>query len=190
MFHLGDEPLSEVQEYQHVGIMNRVIDSAPLQWILSNIGKCRRAFYSTIGTSLHKTLLSPLSLSKVYNEICIPKLIYGSEIHHFCDLELDMYEQFHRDMAKDIQQLPTNCPNPVLLAMIGRKKIEYMIDLSKLSFGHRIVSSLSDSTYRNVFVNRFCFILYNLIFTYMSPVAQFVTTCKKYNLLDDVKQWL
>ena len=100
---LDNNVLAEKSEYTHVGIVKRVRDGTPLKWIINNIGRCRRAFYSTLGTSLYKTQLSPISLAKVYTSVCISRLLYGADIRSFTDNEIEMYQQFHRGMAKDIR---------------------------------------------------------------------------------------
>ena len=189
-FTLDGEQLQEKEEYSHVGIVNRVRNSTPIEWIMKNISNARRAFYCTIGTSLYKTQLSPLSLAKVYSSVCISRLLYGAEIRYFSDHEIVTYEQFHRDMAKDIQMLPKNTPNPVPLATLGWQKIIYLIDLAKLRFGYSILSGSADSIFRIIFVKKLCYILSTNIFTDTSPVAQFVDVCCKYRLLEKVKSWI
>ena len=170
--------------------MNRICDQAPEEWIVNNIGRCRRAFYCTLGSSLYKTQLSPISLSKIFISVSIAKLLYGAEIRYYSGTEIEMYEQFQRNMARDIQMLPQNCPNPAVLATLGWKSISYQIDIIKLAFGHRIIASASDSIYRILFINRFYMLLLDGGLTNISPVAQFISTLRKYNLVNEVLGWL
>ena len=142
-----------------------------------------------IGTSLQKTSLSPLSLSKIYTSMCISRLLYGSEIRHISESELDLYE-FHMKMAKEIQCLPQNCPDPVPLSTLGWKKIEHLIDIAKLRFGHMILSLHSESVFRLIFVKRYYSTLANEVSHYMSPAAQFIAVCRKYRLLHIIEDWL
>ena len=157
---------------------------------MSNIGKCRRAFYCTVGSSLYKTQLSPISLSKIFKSVGLSKLLYGAEIRHFSNVEINMYDQFQRNMARDIQRLPQNCPNPVVLATLGWRSIAYQIDLVKLGFGYRILASESDSIYRILFVKRLYYLLYVGELTDISPVSQFISVCRKYKLINEVLGWI
>ena len=58
-------------------------------------------------------------------------------------------------MAKDMQMLPKNTPNPVPLATMGWPMITYHIDITKLRFAHKILASAYDCICRIVFVQRF-----------------------------------
>ena len=76
-------------------------------------------------------------------------------------------------MAKEMQQLPVQSPNPIPIASLGWWNIETLIDMAKLMFGLRILSMSCESIYRDVFVKRFFSILYSNVLP-SSPVAAFM----------------
>ena len=110
----------------------------------------------------------------------------NAEVRCFADNEIVAYENFHRSMAKDIQNLPASTPNPVGLAMLGWWEIGTYIDYVKLMFIQRILSLCSNSIYRVLFIQRFFWILHNQVINDKSPIAVIIKTCIRYNVLNKV----
>ena len=154
--------------------------------IQAKLDLCKRAFYSLVGGSLFKSTLSPLALSKVYQSIVIPKLMYGAEVRKYSDAEIDTYEKFHRKMGKDIQSLSGSTPNPVAFATLGWKEIACKIDIIRLQFIQRILSLDAQCIYRLLFLRRFYYVVYAGVDSCTGPIAQIVRTCIKYNFLQTV----
>ena len=90
-------------------------------------------------------------------------------------------------MAKDIQLLPRNAPNPVCLATLGWLQITSLVDKMKLLFVWRLLSLNPCNIYRKVFVYRFFSVLLSSVMTNISPVAQIISVCIKYKILDHVR---
>ena len=103
---------------------------------------------------------------------------------------MEAYEKFHIGMARNIQRLPENCPLPSILASLGWMDIQSLIDISKLLFGYRMLSLVCTSVYRIVMVKRFYCILYSYSACIISPLGEFISLCRKYNLLSEVESWL
>ena len=154
--------------------------------INDNINKCKRALYSLVGCSLFKTSLSPCALSKLYWSVSVPILVSCAEVRAFSDVEIDMYETFHRSMAKDIQLLPMHTANAAVLSLLGWRDISTHIDYLKLLFIQRLLSLDPTSIYHIVFIRRFYEILGSKIYTSISPVAQILKLCHKYRILPQV----
>jgi len=89
-------------------------------------------------------------------------------------------------MAKEIQNLPENTPNPAVLATLGWRDIRPYIDYAKITFVHRILGLEPSSVYRILFIRRFFFILANGIYSNLSPISQIIKSCVKYGLLDRI----
>ena len=87
------------------------------------IVSAKRNLYSLIGCSLYKTNLSPTALSRLYWSVCVPKFLSCAEVTCYNDIELDVAENFHKSMAKEIQNLPKCTANPVILSTLGWKSI-------------------------------------------------------------------
>ena len=186
-FNLGVEAIKQKQHYTHLGIVNRTDGKISIHEINEHLAKCRRAFYSVVGSNLFKTMLSPVALSKIYWSVVIPRLLSGAEVKFYSDTEIERYEHFHRSFAKDIQQLPVNTPNPAALAPLGWRSIRSQIDYIKLMFIQRILSLSPMSVYRMLFIIRFIFCQFAEVYPQLSPVSQIIDICHKYNILDSVQ---
>ena len=189
-FHLGQSKLKTVSEYTHVGITLRSKGKISLAEINKRIQACKRSFYALVGTSLYKTSLSPNALSKLYWSVSIPKLLSGCEVKCYPNHEIKEYAKFHKVMARDIQNLPTNTPDPMVLPSMGWRDIVCHIDFVKLMFVQRILALSSMSIYRIIFLRRLYYIILSGIYNPCSPVAQIVITLYKYNLIDHIKMLL
>lgn len=91
-------------------------------------------------------------------------------------------------MAKSIQCLPENVPNPAALSALGWKEVQSLIDIHRLLFIQKILSLDADCIYRLLFLRRFFFIVYSGVEGHCGPIAQIIFTCLKYNLLERVIQ--
>ena len=160
-FRLGVGRIDSVKEYTHVGIPILASGTVSKAHVMSRIDSCRGAFYAMIGCSLFNTSLSPISLSKIYWSVVIPKLLYGAEVKHYSVSELDEYEKFHRSMARGIQCLPVNTANPAIIATMGWRSISSQVDICKLCFIQRILSLECLSVYRVMFIRRFYYVLHS-----------------------------
>ena len=187
---LGNCDLPIVNEYNHVGVMTRSKGKIRMDDIKSNIASSKRALYSVIGGSIHRCGLSPLTMSKVYWSVSIPKLLAGAEVKQFSDTELAEYEKFHCQMAKDIQNIPQTAPNISALATLGWLPLSYYIDYLRLMFILRLMQLAPGSVHWQIVVRRMFYILANGIYSNNSPIASCIKACYKYNLSDEVLQWL
>ena len=180
---MGNSNLNVVNEYVHVGITLVASGNIPCIDIRKKVQACKRAFYSIIGTSLSKTTLSPIALSTLYWSIVVPKLLSGVEARCFSDNEMVEYSKFHKNMAKDIQQLPGNTPDPVVYSMLGWKDIETYVDYMKIVFVHRILSYSPSSVYRILFIRRLYYLCFKGIQYSYSPIVRIIVALNKYDLL-------
>ena len=187
-FTLGAEKIGIRKEYTHVGIPCLSSGAISKSAIQARIDACRGAFYATLGCSLVNTTLSPSALSKIYWACAIPKLLYGCEVRSYSDTEIVEYEKFHRSMARNIQCLPSNVPNPAVTASMGWRSVLSYIHICRLNFILRILSLDPKSIYRVLYIRRFYYVLYSSPQTMAGPVAESVRLCVTYQLLDNVLQ--
>ena len=179
--------MEEEIEYTHLGICNYTKKSFCKKNIQGNINKIKYALYSLIGCSMRKTTLTPRAISNIYWSVAVPKLMSGCEVKYYCPNELKEYEKAHRAIAKDIQLLPDNAPDPVCLAALGWHKIQSYVDKAKLLFVWRLLFLPSESVFRKVFILRLFQVLFSGIYTTISPTAQIAELCIKYNIINYVK---
>ena len=66
----------------------------------------------------------------------------------------------------------------------------YQIELEKLAFMHRILKRPHACVYREIFLKRFFYILYNDTVARFGPIAQILRVCQKYNLLEVVRNMI
>ena len=185
-FHLGPTNLSIVPQYTHVGVTLVSKGKIALTDIKKRLQACKRTFFALIGNNLYKTSLSPIALSKIYWSVCVPKFLSGGEVKCFSSQEYEEFDKFHKSMARDIQNLPGNTPDPMVLASLGWRDIVSQVDYVKLMFIQRILNLRPTSIYRTMFLRRLFFIMVSGIMNSISPIAQIVRILLKYNLLEQV----
>ena len=185
-FHLGPTNLNIVTQYTHVGVTLVSKGKIAVTEIKKRLQACRRTFFTLVGSNLYKTSLSPIALSKMYWSVCVPKFLSGGEVKCFTSQEYEEFGKFHKSMARDIQNLPGNTPDPMVLASLGWKDVVSQVDYVKLMFVQRILNLGATSIYRVIFLRRLFFILMSGIINPISPIAQIVKILLKYNLLEHV----
>ncbi len=190
LFFLGNDPIQSSCMYNHVGVNLFTRGTKSICDIKSLINSCKRAFYGTICQSMHKSSMSPLSLSKIYWSVCIAKLLSNAEVNCYSSKELTEFENFHMQMAKDMQLLPCCTPNVSVLANLGWRSIGDYIDYVRIMFIHRIFSLETQVEHRSFVLRRIVYILANGTYSSLSPLALALEALMKYNLLHFVLEWL
>ena len=189
-FTMGNKILDVVSNYTHVGVVMSDNESLSQKEICRNIDKAKSALYSLVGCSLYKTALSPCSLTKLYWSVSVPKMTSCAEVRYFSDQEIKEYEKTHRQMAKDIQNLPANVSNTAAVSLLGWRDISSHIDFMKLMFLYRLLALNPTNLYRRVFLRRFYEIMALGYFSTLSPTAQIIKVCQKYNIIDKVSMYI
>ncbi|MES9883122.1 MAG: reverse transcriptase family protein [Sedimenticola sp.] len=132
--HLGHDVIQQTQNVKHVGVF--------LNSKLSNKDKienaCRKAkasFFSLLSIRLHTDYVNPLTSAALVSKVCIPTLLFGSELwNNLTTAEYLKLERFVRMAVKKIQRFPTRTRTDMCLSMLGWKCIQSEIDYRKLSF--------------------------------------------------------
>ena len=91
---LGDEVLKEVDEQHHLGILRTVFNST-IHRTNERATAGRSTFYAlnTVGSRFGR--LHPLTSLKFYQALCLPLLLYGSELWTLTKTELLSLERVH-----------------------------------------------------------------------------------------------
>ena len=153
MWRLGDSILGEVNDQHHLGILRSVsVSTFPRTNERASAG--RSAFFALNSIGSRFGSLHPLTSLKLYRSLCLPILLYGSELWVLSKAELVFLERVHRKILRTIQGLPTRCSSSSLNTLLGILSIEDNIRQRMLGF---LVSTLSlppDSLARQILVAR------------------------------------
>jgi hypothetical protein len=104
--------------------------------------------YSIKGIGSRRVPVTPVTASKLYWSVCVPKLTYGFEVMDVKSSSLETVETFHYHAAKTIQGLPAQAVNiGSLAATLGWQSIDMHIDYRRLMFMWRVLLLPMSSIY-------------------------------------------
>ena len=82
--------------------------------------------------------INPISGSKLYWAVAVPKLLYGCEVWSMSEQSVLMMEQAHVWAARALQSLPNHSSCLAVTASLGWLSIESHIDIKRLCYVHRL----------------------------------------------------
>ena len=130
---LGDSPLQEVDEQHHLGIL-RIVANSSFGRTNERATAGRSAFFALNSVGSRFGCLHPLTSLKLYRSLCLPILLYGSELWMLSKTELLFLERVHRKILRTILGVPTRCPYSSLTTLLGSQSIENCIRQRILGF--------------------------------------------------------
>ncbi len=182
---LGGAKLQVVTGHIHVGVPLYTCPKAEKDIVQQRTKACRRKFYAIEGISGPMVRLPPLTLSKLYNTVCIPAMCYGAEVWTPSDKSLQEMEKAHGQIGRSIQGLPPNASSPASHALLGWRSVEAIFDLAKLMWVLRLLCASSTSLYNKLAllcINKCRF--NNTTLGHTGPFSGLHSVCLKYNLTD------
>lgn len=132
-FKLGDKDIPELTCYTHVGVEIHV-DGNMQDSVHEHVSKARRALNAMTGLGIREGGINPLTASKMYKCVCLPLMLYGSEVQVIRQKELNTLSVAHRQAARRIQCLPMKAANAGVLATLGWFTIEGEIAVKKMCY--------------------------------------------------------
>ena len=90
-------------------------------------------------------------------------------------------------MAKDIQNLPKNTANAVVLATLGWKDISSHLHLVRIMFVWRLLALPCNCLYKCLFIRRCFYILHTGKFNKSSPISLMLLSLNEFDMLRDLK---
>ena len=78
--------------------------------------------------------ISPMSASKVYLSVAMPRLLYGCQVWPISDDNVELKERAHQDAARRLQGLLQQCTGPAATALMGRLSVQATIDMYRLIY--------------------------------------------------------
>ena len=181
---LGGREIKVKQSGEHMGIYIGYDRESEQQFIKNRIQKGRKAFFAAQGIGSRTVPLPPMSASKVYWSVCVPRMLHGLEIMPLSTPNLEQLEQAHHSMAKMVQGLPPQTANVASLAPLGWRSISSHIDFLKMLFLWRILLLPVDNIYKKVALLRLWFHVYHSnTGIHSGPLHDIVNVFMKYGLL-------
>ena len=130
---LGGQPVIEVDEQHHQGIITSVFNTT-VHNTSERCSSCRSAFYALNSVGSRFGSLHPVTSSRLYQSLCLPILLYGSEISVLTKSEVIMMERVHNKILRSVQGIPIRYKISSLSSLIGCLSIKDLIMHHRLSF--------------------------------------------------------
>ena len=182
---LGNHNIDQVDADVHLGTNLSSKDKCQDEYINERIEACKSIYYASQSLGSYRVPVTPVTSSKLYWQVCIPKLCYGVEVMELSDQNIDALEKFHSTTSKQIQGLPQQCSNSGSIGTIGWKKIETHISIMKLLFLWRLLILPMICIYKDVIIKRFERLSLSNA-KHKGPVWDYVQLCQRYDLIDIV----
>ena len=187
-FNLGPDLIEIVPAHDHVGTLLTESKKEKIRYIQKRVDTCTKPGYAALSIGTCYAPMTPISASKLYWSVCIPKLTYGLHLMDLPDEALSDMESFHAKMAKSYQGLPDQVSNVGAVATIGWLSVSRIILISLLLYFMRIIRLPATNIYKKLFINRYVYHMYHEDGIHMGPVSNFLQSCKRYGLLPIIKE--
>ena len=187
---LGNDSVCEKTEHKHVGIiLSTTMKNTEL--ISTSCQKMRSSFFSLIGSGLRPSTTSPLTLSKLFKTVCIPRALFGCELNsNLSQSELNMLEVTYRFCVKYMQNFNKRTKTYICLASLGITNIECIIDSRKLCFLRRLCVAPLHTSAKNLFLNRLVCFNTNVSTINVGFVQDIMRLIDKYSLSFFIEQFI
>ena len=130
---LNGTVIQEANEYHHLGVL-RTVNPSSFPRTSERCTSGRSAFYALNGVGLRFGCLHPIMSHRLYQALCLPITLYGSELWSLTKAELLMLERAHSKILRTIQGLPTRCPLAALRSLLGSRSISSFLAQRQLAF--------------------------------------------------------
>ena len=184
---IRNQLLKQVDSHLHVSIPLCSTKKADKDFCNERITCHKKLVHMILSIGSSTGGINPISGSKLYWAVAVPKLLYGCEVWSMSEQSVLMMEQAHVWAARALQSLPNHSSCLAVTASLGWLSIESHIDIKRLCYVHRLICAEPRSLARKLTVHVFMQMYIDKdISTYEGPIAVLYKTCKKYNLMDIV----
>ena len=130
--------------------------------------------------------INPMSASKVYLSVEIPRLLYGCQVWPISDDNVELMERAHQDAARRLQGLPQQCAGPAATVLMGWLSVQATIDMYRLIYPWTLlrIPNLFKKNLSNLLIETFH--MPNSKRNKTGPLSKIVKTCHKYNIQEKV----
>ena len=156
---MGRSCISQVCSYKHLGILLSTTGNSRDK-VQEACKKGKASFMSLAGAGVRPHGLNPITCSKLFKLIVLPRSLYGCELWNqlpqFCIQQLERMQRF---CAKIAQGFSRRVRSDKVNGMLGLIKIQAFIDKLKLSFFRRLCLMSGNLIAKQIFTFRLtCFI--------------------------------
>jgi hypothetical protein len=153
-FWLGNESIPIVKQVTHLGTCVANNEKSVEHFVENKLYKGKQKLMAVQGLGSRSVPLTFKAQSKIYWTITVPTITYGFEVMQTNEKIMDTIETAHRRIAKTVQRLPDQTPNPVVLPLAGWKTLGSVIDTMKIMFLWAILVLHDDNIYKKTAVKR------------------------------------
>lgn len=135
------QPLGMASEYKHIGVTRQSnLKAANKKLVEERIQMARRTAYALMGAGFHgHNGLNPKVLTIMYNLYVLPRLLYGLETVTLLQKDIDNLNKFHKNILRQIQNLPERTAVPIIYGLVGQFPIEFELHRRQFSLFGNIV---------------------------------------------------
>ena len=173
-----------VTSSKHVGIL---LESS-LKSTNKTFNACRSlrsSVLSVINSGIHPSIVNPLTCSKIVQQLCYTKALYGCELwSSLTQSETEMLERSHKFACKTLQGLPKRTRSDKCTSLLGWFSIECYIDKCKLLFFGRICRLKSNALPRRIMVTRLFEFKYRCTKTQLGFIPDVYRLAHKYDMTE------
>ena len=143
-WHLGEDPLRNVDEFEHLGLLWRKGKTSPdIEEIISGV---RRRSYMLMSAGLHgQNGLSPFVSLKIIKIYILPKLLTGLDGAILSENDVERLEMYHRKLLRVIQGLPENTASCAVYLMAGTIPLRGLLHMRAMSLFGNITRLKADT---------------------------------------------
>jgi hypothetical protein len=182
--YMGQTEIKITKGDLHMGIYIGQDKEMEHSFVAKRIYKAKKAFFAAQSIGTKSVPIQPVTMSRLYWTICVPRMVHGLEILPISDSSLDELEQAHGSMAKIAQGLPAQTANVAVLATLGWRSMATHIDLLKLLFMWRLLLLPMKNPYKMITLVRLWSILYYTKVNHTGPLYDIVKVFQKYGIMD------
>jgi hypothetical protein len=136
-WELCNSEIKETNSTVHLGMTRNTNESIDIDKMIQT---GRQTLYSLFGAGLHgRNGLNPKIAKHIWSTYVIPRLIYGLEIQHVTDTQIQKLNQFQIKSLKQLQWLPSRCSNAAVYLLLGAEPIQATINKRMLSLFGQII---------------------------------------------------
>ena len=185
-FWLGSEEIPIVECAKHLGSLLYKSNKHVMEYVEGRVYKGKQAIMSVQGLGSTHVPTSVKLRSKVYWTVSVPMITFGHEVMEVSQSCLNYLEDNHWKIAKRIQGLSDQAPDPAVLPLLGWMTLTGYINFLKLTFLWRVLLLPVRNIYRKVVIQRIIDYCNNSTNSQVGPVANALNVAKSYDVLESI----